>query len=101
MVATARTARTARPKPQDHLKPAKAEAEGAGITVLYAGHTYEVPSQDSWDMDVLDVAMTQPQKALKMVIGDEQYAAFRSRHRTVGELSAVWEAIYAAAGLGN
>lgn len=92
------------PEPESAVE---AEAVGADeITVEYGGHDYTVPATvDDWSIDALEAAERgSPSGVLREVLGNEQYRAFKLRHRTVRDLRALSEKIAAVSGfdsLGN
>lgn len=98
--------RTARPKPQDHLPSAQTaarrEALGEGTVVEFNGDTYIVRPSSEWDIDVLSHQRGgAPDLALKLILGDEDFARFTKKNRTLGSLAEMVNAIVAAAGTGN
>ncbi|AXH50478.1 tail assembly chaperone [Gordonia phage Ruthy] len=67
----------------------EAEAIGADtITVEYEGHRYTVPaSVEDWSIDTLEAAENgAPTGVLRGVLGDDQYAVFKTRHPKVRNL---------------
>lgn len=91
-------------KPGAAAKAAEAEATDTMLDVSYGGHAYQVPAaRGDWNIDVLSkLRGDSPDEvgALKALLGDEQYATFRSRHSKVREMDEMFEAM-SEAGLGN
>lgn len=89
MTATRKTAQTA-------------EATGETITVSFGGYDYKVLPSDAWDIRVLEHAENgRTARAIAAILGDKQYANFRSRHTTIKELNEFSTALGKAAGTGN
>lgn len=84
-------------------KPAKAEANGEPVKVEYDGTVYTVPTPLEWPLDTLDeLEAGRFTKALKMVLGADQYDAFRtSKPRTLQDAVKLWEAVAAGSGMGS
>jgi hypothetical protein len=84
-------------------KAAAAEANGAPVDVEYDGTVYTVPTPMKWPLEVLDMLEEGKfTRALKAVLGGEQYDAFRAaKARTVEDAMKLWEAISAASGAGS
>ena len=72
------------------IKPALAEEAAEGFaTLLFDGDAYTLPaSQEDVSLDFLQAYEdNQLLAALKALIGPEQYAKFRTTHKTVGDLT--------------
>lgn len=71
----------------------RATNNGRPIEVKFRGHTYRIPCQEKWTIDTLeyfDEANTQPTaivKAVRALMGEGPYKAFKDRHNTVGALN--------------
>lgn len=80
-------------------KAVKAEATGQAISVEYDGETYEVPPTMEWDLDVLE-ALEEGQivRAVRGLLGEEQYSQFKATKRTVKDLNSLFETIGQSAG---
>lgn len=80
-------------------KALKAEAQNTHTDVEFDGQTYSVPPTMEWDLDVLEALEDgQIVKAVRALLGEEQYGQFKTKKRTVADLNALFEAIGAAAG---
>lgn len=81
----------------------RAEALGEMIVVPFEGYDYEVPPVNTWDISVIEAQEAgQITRALRAVLGDTQWAAFRERHTTVGPMKDFYNKInQAAVGEGN
>lgn len=78
---------------------AKAEALGNYTEVEYDGETYSVPPTMEWDLDVLEALEDgQIVKAVRSLLGEEQYTKFKFKKRTVADLNELFEEIGKAAG---
>ncbi|GAA0954985.1 hypothetical protein [Nonomuraea longicatena] len=84
-------------------RAAIAEATGDTIPVDFDGTVYTVPSPIDWDIDVLDeLDSGRFTKALKLVLGANQYDAFKAaKPRKLSDAVALFEAISAACGVGS
>lgn len=79
---------------------AQAEATNSPIEVEFDGETYTVPPAREWDLDVLEAYEDEKIVAtVRGVLGAEQYAKFRSKRRTVGELEDLFLGIQEALGV--
>lgn len=80
----------------------KTEALAENVDVKFGGATYTVPSAEEWDIDVLEAIDNEKiTHALKSLLGDEQYVAFRKAHSKAKDLSAFLEVVIKAVGAGN
>lgn len=86
-----------------NAKAALAEATGTTVPVDFDGTVYTVPTPVDWDIDVLDeLDAGRFTKALKLVLGADQYAAFKAaKPRKLADAVALFEAISAAVGVGS
>lgn len=83
-------------------KAQKAEALGQSVAVEFGGDTYIVPPSSEWDIDVLEAVDDQRfTVALRALLGPEQWATFRAKHKKVSQLSDFFEAVGQAVGTGN
>ncbi|MEQ4716088.1 hypothetical protein [Nonomuraea sp. B19D2] len=82
---------------------AAADANGENVAVDYDGTVYTVPTPINWDIDVLDeLEAGRFTKALKLVLGADQYDAFKAaKPRKLSDAVALWEGISAACGVGS
>jgi hypothetical protein len=82
--------------------PTKNDATNADFSVEFNGDTYSVPPADDWDLDVLeaidDGLMT---KALRALLGSDQYAKFRASNKKVRDLGAFFDVAGKAVNAGN
>lgn len=79
---------------------AKNEALNESISFEYDGHEYEVPPAREWDLDVLEAYEGgMIATCVRAVLGEEQYAIFRSKKRTVGDLNDLFEEVQKALGV--
>jgi hypothetical protein len=70
-----------------HTNPAKAEATGASMQIEYNGFTYEIPPSSQWDMDAVEAAEEgRMVTSMKLILGADQWAEFRKRNKTMGDL---------------
>lgn len=80
----------------------KDDALGTDIAVEFNGETYQVPTAEGWDLDILeaidDGRMTH---ALKALIGADQYALFRKGNSKVADLGKFFETAGKQSGAGN
>lgn len=80
-------------------KAIKAEAQSTHTDVEYQGQTYSVPPTMEWDLDVLEALEDgQIVKAVRALLGEEQYQKFKSTKPTVADLNALFEEIGKSAG---
>lgn len=80
----------------------KAEAKGEGFTVEFDGESYVIPPALDWDLEALE-ALEEGRvvAAVRALLGDEGWARFREKRRTVRDLNEFFELAAGAAGLGN
>lgn len=80
--------------------PAKTEAREGEISFSFDGVDYIVPPAREWDLDVMEsyedgkIAST-----CRALLGPGQWAAFRSKKRTVSDLNDLFEAIQKGLGV--
>jgi hypothetical protein len=80
----------------------KNDATGMPTSVEFNGDTFLVPSAEDWDIDVLEAIDDQRMThALKALLGDDQYAAFRKTNRKVSDLGKFFDVAGKAVGAGN
>lgn len=80
----------------------KAEATDEPIAFEFEGETYEIPASADWPLSAVEAL--EDEKGVRFareLLGPEQWAAFRSVPRTVGDLDRFAQAMQEAAGLGN
>lgn len=84
-------------------KAAVAEATGKPVDAEYDGTVYTVPTPMEWPLDTLDLlGEGKFTAALKLLLGDEQYAAFReAKPRKLSDAVGLMEAISKASGMGS
>lgn len=83
-------------------KGAIAEANGEPFPVTYDGAVYTVPPPLNWPLDTLEeLEAGHFTRALRMVLGDDQYEAFREKPRTLKDAVDLWKAISSTAGMGD
>lgn len=78
-----------------------AEATDGTLTVNYRDLTFTIPPTSKWDLDVIDyIEAGRVNKATALILGDEQYKAFRSTdpRPALEDLGTLYRAIQAAAG---
>lgn len=74
------------------------EAHESPVTFTFDGHTYEVPPQPMWPIDVAEALEDQRfYSAARLVLGDEQWQSFKQRHR-LGDAEAFFNAFGEAIG---
>lgn len=75
------------------------QARGEAVTVVFDGETYTLPVKEDWDIAILEAAEEgRVSTIMRLLLGPEQYAKFRSRHTKIRELNAFAEAIMARYG---
>lgn len=80
----------------------KAAAVGAPVLVQYEGHEYVIQPAEDWDIDVLEAQENEQYiTMLKLILGDEQYRAWKGRGRKVKEFNDFVTAILHAVGSPN
>lgn len=82
------------------MNPVKAEATGESIPFSYDGEEYVIPPSSEWSLDIIEAYEDgKVVKTVKTLLGDEQWAKFKSTPRTVADLGALFEAIQEATGV--
>jgi hypothetical protein len=83
--------------------PQKAEAKADESTVFsFDGDDYLIPSSDDWDLDALDqYEQGHDLSFMRLLIGPDQWATFRKKHKNRKQLSDLYEAWQKALNLGN
>jgi hypothetical protein len=80
----------------------KTEALLSGVDIIFGGHTYAVPPYRGWSIDVLTAVDEQKYvRALEGILGADQWAEFRGRHATIGELEDFLSLVMEDSGQGN
>jgi len=80
-------------------KPAK---ETPGVTVSWRGTTYTLPTADDFPLDALEAEENgKTLTALRLILGDEQYATWRADARTAGDAEEFSTHIMRELGAGN
>ena len=74
--------------------PTKQDVTKQHSTFEYDGETYSVPPADDWSLEALEaVDEGKMTTAVRELLGEEQYAKFKSGgRRTVGDLGKLFEA---------
>lgn len=81
-------------------RAARAEATGQPTTFEYDGETYTVAPSKSWNLDALEAFETGHMlTAVKLILGADQLARFRTKPRTIGDLDTLFDAAQKAAGI--
>lgn len=100
------TQRTAAKVPQDHL--AKSDDSTTvvvvpdAVTFKYDGDTYAIPPAEDWDIEILEYAEDEKlTKALRLLLGEDQWLMFRKNHRSVRALGELFDAAGTAVGAPN
>jgi hypothetical protein len=79
------------PRPQN---PARAEATGEGLSIEFRGYTYKIPPSSKWDLDAIEASERgNVVISTKLLLGEAQWAKFRERNSTLGDLNAFMDAI--------
>lgn len=80
--------------------PAKTEATKKTVSFTYEGDKYTIPTTKEWDLEVIEAVEDEKIVAVvRGILGAEQWAAFKSKSRTVDDLNSLFTAISKAAGL--
>ncbi|MFD8527804.1 hypothetical protein ACFV0L_10390 [Streptosporangium canum] len=84
------------------LKAVEAEATDVELTVEYGGESYQVPSPLDWPFDTLDhLSEGRMAPAIAGLLGEEQFATFKSTKPKVRDAVALMEQIAGASGVGE
>jgi hypothetical protein len=79
---------------------AKNEATSSAVPFTFDGVEYTIAPSMSWDLDALEAFENDRIAAcVRLILGTDQWAAFRAKPRTVGDLNALFEAMQKAAGV--
>ena len=79
---------------------AEAAAEDEPTVVEFDGDEYTVPAPMDWDLDVFDaIELGQIVRAVRVVLGPEQFAKFRENHSKVRDVDAFFSKLAEAQGL--
>ena len=82
--------------------PTKNDTTGERITFQFNGDAYKIPPSDEWDIDVLEAIDDQRlTHALRALLGDDQYATFRAKNKTVKSLGDFMKRAGEKVGAGN
>jgi hypothetical protein len=74
-------------KKQKDEAVAEASEAPRGKIVTYDGETYEIPPQSEWDLEVLELfERGQTLTPTRTLVGEEQWAKFKSKPRKVKDL---------------
>ncbi|MFE1763103.1 hypothetical protein ACFW81_02605 [Streptomyces angustmyceticus] len=80
----------------------KNDATGTATAIEFNGATYQVPPAEDWDLEVLEAIDDQRlTHALKALLGEDQYKAFRVFNRKVSNLGEFFEVAGKAVSAGN
>ena len=86
-------------KASSTVRNLKAEATGGDLSVVYDGDSYNIPNAEEWDIGVLEAAEGgNIVTAMKLLLGPDQWAAFREKHTMVGQMKAFFQAAGEATG---
>ncbi|GAA3136658.1 hypothetical protein GCM10010466_29340 [Planomonospora alba] len=86
-------------KPSKAKSAAVAESESAPVLAEYDGTVYTVPTPLDWPLDVLDALEAgRLTDAARALLGEDQYAVFRSKPRTFRDLRDLLDAVTSAGG---
>lgn len=86
--------------PANKTAAAKTEALGRGTQVRFEDHTYTIAPAEEWDVEAIEAAEAgQLATACRLLLGDDQWAAFKSKKRTLSDLAALFEAVQSAFGI--
>ncbi len=99
--ATAKTTktRTGGAKPRANVEAAKAEVNGDSIVFEYDGEQYVLPPALDWDVEVFEAGEDgKIVTAVRTLLGDKQWATYKSKKRTLGDTSELWSAALASLG---
>jgi hypothetical protein len=94
--------RRATPKPGPRPAIHRAEVADGDIEFEYDGDTYRLADvrKDGWDLGVLEAIEEDKYiLAVKRMLGEEQWALFRSKRRGSADLLALFEAAWQAGGV--
>ncbi|WP_229398173.1 hypothetical protein [Micromonospora okii] len=81
-------------------RAARAEATETATTFDFDGESYSVAPSNQWDLDALDAFESgRILTAVRLILGADQLARFRSKPRTIGDLDALFDAAQKAAGI--
>jgi hypothetical protein len=76
--------------------------ETPGVTVSWRGTTYTLPTADDFPLDALEAEENgKTLTALRLILGDEQYATWRADARTAGDAEEFSTHIMRELGAGN
>jgi hypothetical protein len=79
---------------------AKTEALDEAISFDFDGETYSVPPAREWDLDALEAYEDgQIARTCRSLLGADQWATFRSKKRTVGDLEDLFLEVQKALGI--
>lgn len=79
---------------------AKSEALDEKIEFEFDGDTYEVPPAKEWDLEVLESYEDgMIATCVRALLGEEQYAIFKAKKRSVGDLNDLFEEVQKALGV--
>ena len=82
--------------------PAKVDATGEAIEFAYEGVAYTIPPASEWDLAALEAFDAEKiATCVKLILGDEQWRAFRAKSRKVSDLSGLFAALNEAVGSPN
>lgn len=80
--------------------PAKTEATKKTVSFTYEGEKYTIPTTKEWGLDILEAVEDEKIVAVvRGILGADQWATFKSKTRTVDDLTSLFTAISKAAGL--
>lgn len=80
--------------------PAKTEATKKTVSFTYEGEKYTIPTTKEWDLEVIEAIEDEKIVAVvRGILGDAQWATFKSKSRKVADLNDFFSAISKATGL--
>ena len=83
-------------------KPTASAADPVFATFTFEGAKYTIPEADEWSLDALEAYEDGKVATLiREILGAAQWATFKSKPRTVADLTALFEAAQVAMSAGN
>ncbi|GCD99862.1 hypothetical protein [Embleya hyalina] len=98
-MATAKPATPRKTAPRKTAAARKAEATKSTTSVEHAGVTYEIPA--ALDMPVGILEAQDEVEAIRLILGQDQWDAYKATGATIGDFSVFADKITAAAGQGD
>jgi hypothetical protein len=88
----------------DAARARRLESSQASVTFTWQGEEYQAPTPAEWELAVAEeLAQGNTEKALQLLLGDEQYDRFMASRPRVGDVVALmeWLGSLATGSLGN